>query len=147
MNSTDYYCHECSRSIYQPINILDINLTGSLDGYQLDKFIKHTIAIPMMGYTSSFINHSYQNYSDYTVRTLASGSLEVITKGSKTEYNYVFIASKKIGELSFNGSYLSDEDGIKVVLSNNPDKLHSYTTGSFGLREAVCKNCGNKIFI
>lgn len=146
MNSTIYYCPECAKSINQPLNILDFNFTGSLDGYQLNKFYKHTLAIPMKGYTSSFVDHSYPTYRNYIVETVTSGSLEVVAKGSKIEHNYVFIEPKKIGELYLDGNFLSDEDAIKVVLPNNPNKIHAYSTGSLGLRKANCKSCGKKIY-
>lgn len=139
---TTYYCHTCALQIHANPDISNYNLTGSADGYQLGKFIKHTIATPLLGVTSSYYDKTYESYKDYTVNSVASGSLEVVTRGNNTEYNYIFYAGKNIGCQFVNGQPTLNEDAVKVVLSNNPNKIHSYTTGSFGIKQANCSKCG-----
>lgn len=143
MNTTIYYCHECASEIYNPIDISEINLTGSL--YQLGKFIKHTIAKPLLGITSSYYDTSYSAYNEYTINALASGSLEVIKQGDNIKYNYVYFADKNIGCQYINGKATMEEDAVKVVLTNDRIKIHSFSTGSFGIQNNICTKCGKSL--
>lgn len=136
-----YYCHECSIKLgFLSDNIPITNFTGSV--YQLDKFIKHTLPTQYYDINSVFDDENYSSYENYMVNTMASGSVEVDDFNRK---NIVYCASKIIGFTEISGSIQIPTDAVKVVLYQNSNKIHCYSTGSVGFVNEICSNCGRSI--
>lgn len=136
-----YYCHECSIKLKLLNDKYPItNFTGSSE--QLEKFIKHTSPTQSYDINSIFNDKSYDNYRDYIVNTLASGSVEIDNQNRK---NIIYCAGKNIGFTNISGSIQIPTDAVKVVLYQNDYKVHSYPTGSAGFVNVLCDNCGKNI--
>lgn len=139
--SNQYYCLKCASELGHSSPEVG-NLTGS--AYQLNKFVKHTLPEETYNYNSIFDEKDYVSYENYTVNTLNSGSLEIDDQGRK---NFVWIADNNVGALYEDGEFEVSNDAIKVVLPYDENKIHSFPTGSAGIKSAECSNCGDPIII
>ncbi len=138
---SEYYCHKCSIDKGELNNqIKDFNPSGT--EYQLKKYYKHTVPSNYSGTVSIFDISDNQKYKDYFINTLASGCVEFDDLGRK---NIIWIAGKTQG-YTFKDSVLQgDADGVKVVLPDDPKKIHAFPTGSAKLTIKKCVVCGENI--
>lgn len=138
-----YYCHACAVK-YGHLNSeakTNINFTGST--YQLNKFFKHTVPPTSgSGIVSTFNDPAYEIYSDYVVNTMRSGSVEIDDFGRKNVFWY---ASQSQGVEYNNGIPQSTTDTIKVVLSDNPVKVHAFPINSNIIITENCCSCGTNV--
>ncbi|MDP7026631.1 MAG: hypothetical protein QGI16_06845 [Candidatus Marinimicrobia bacterium] len=104
--------------------------------------MKHTLPNTQNGLLSVFDSGSYDHYKDYIVNTMASGSVEI---DSNNKTNVVLYAGKNTGVSYLNGNVISPPDTIKVVLSQNENKIHAYPTSSNDIKQETCQNCGAMI--
>ena len=134
---SEYYCHKCGIDL----GYLGNERTGSLLGStcQLDKFMKHHNPSTFFKINSVFDDNSTGEYEKFVVNAVASGSVEI---DDQNRLNIVYIAGRKVGAMYENGSFQYPEDGIKVVCSTDPLRIHSFSFGSTTLSTAFCKNCG-----
>jgi hypothetical protein len=137
-----HYCHKCSIELGHLSNgdIENINLTGST--YLLDKFIKHTLPPIQSGLVSIFSDPSYENYKNYTVNTVASGST-VIDQYNRV--NVVWFSNQDNGISYLNGIPQSTTDVCKTVLHHDDTKIHSFPIKSTDLITKTCDKCGTNI--
>ena len=103
---SQYYCRACAIALgyIDPNYFPPANLTGDAQGYQLDKFLKHTqLGYYTGGQTSLFSNPDYENYRTYILGTMLSGCVE---RDSQGRQNLVYWAGKEYWLLprSRNGS-------------------------------------------
>ena len=137
---SEYYCHECAIKRGMLNNeIGDFNPTGTQ--YQLEKFYKHTVPTKHSDMVSFFDMSDNKKYKDYFLNTLASGSVEIDDKGRK---NIVWVAEKEQG-YRFTDGKITGDDGVKVVLADDPEKIHAYPTGSADLSTKKCEICEKDI--
>ncbi len=135
-----YYCHKCAESLgYLPTNT-ELNYTGSL--VQLDKFIKHTMPTASYKINSVFQTNDYDQFKNYMVNSICSGSVEIDNLG---RMNIVWVAGEKTGATYLNGSFLTDNNSVKVVKSWDCNEIHGYPTSSADLELKICSNCGGKV--
>jgi hypothetical protein len=135
-----YYCHKCSAEKGFLNSVDNLNFTGS--SYQLDKFLKHTVPSNQSGLLSVFDSGSYDQYKNHIVNTMASGSTEIDSHNRK---NIVWFAGSNNG-LSFKDDTLEmPTDSVKVVLSDNDDKIHAFPTSSNDIQHKKCDECGSDI--
>lgn len=137
-----HYCHQCSIKLGYLITggAENLNLTGST--YLLDKFIKHTLPPTQSGVISIFSDPSYNNYKNYTVNTIASGSTII------DQYNRVSVvwySNQDNGVSYLNGIPQSNTDVCKTVLHHDDTKIHSFPVQSTDLITMNCDNCGTNI--
>lgn len=138
---SDYLCHECAikkRILNNEIGDFDPSGTK----YQLDKFYKHTVPPKCLDTVSIFDISENKKYKKYIVNTLASGCVEFDDQGRK---NIVWIAGETQGYMFKNAVLQGDIDGVKVVLPDDPEKMHAFPTGSADLSTKKCMICGRKI--
>lgn len=133
-----YYCHECALKLGLITNHDNTNFTGSFSP-QLEKFIKHTQPLHYYNINSIFDKIDYLDYKDYIVNTLASGSVEI---DNKNRTNIVWVAGKTTGVAIINNQLDIPVDAVKVVLQDDVLKIHAFATGSLGLRQETCIECG-----
>ena len=134
---SNYYCHNCAEILgLLPVNVVS-NYTGSF--VQLDKFIKHTMPTTSFIINSIFQSNDYVQYKDYMVNSILSGSVEIDNLG---RMNIVWIAGEKTGATYVNGSFITDNNSIKVVKSSDCNEIHGYPTSSADLELKICSNCG-----
>jgi len=138
-----YFCHRCA-VISGYLNTgcnAHIDFTGST--YQLDKFIKHTV-LPSSGsgLVSIFNDPSYESYSGYIVNTMASGSVEIDDQGRK---NVIFYGSQSQGMRFVDGIPQEHNDTVKVVLPDNPAKVHVFPVSSSSIITEDCNSCGTNV--
>lgn len=137
-----FYCHQCSveLGILNPTGATFFNFTGTT--YKLDKFIKHTLPPIQSGIVSVFSDPSYEAYKNYTINAMASGST-MIDKYNRI--NVVWYATKENGITFKDYIPYTTTDVVKVVLSHNEDKIHSYPINSSELVLKFCEKCGKPI--
>ena len=136
-----YYCHDCAKQM----GLIDgfsfqNDFTGSIGSYKFEKYIKHT-TIPNAGsnIVSVFNDSDYNTYKDYIFDTASSGSLEIDNLGRK---NIVWFANKSIGQTFSGSQHQGSSDSVKLVLFQESEKIHAFPTGSQGLHNAKCEQCG-----
>jgi hypothetical protein len=59
--------------------------------------------------------------------------------------NFIWIAGKKQGYKTLKGNVQGDEDGVKVVLPDDPDKIHAFPIAGSSLSITKCAWCGRVI--
>jgi hypothetical protein len=136
-----YYCHKCGidLGLLTPVDPI-ANFTGSVD--TLQKFYKHTVPPSSGSIISIFDQPDYENYKNYIVNTWASGSVELDDQG---RINIVWFAGCQTGLTFNNGILQGSADGVKLVLHNNPARIHAYPTGSVEFVNRCCTWCGRLI--
>lgn len=143
MTTKEYYCHECaiSTGVIDTIEAEKLNLTGT--SYQCGKFMKHTAPTgTFLEKNSIFVDPTYKNYRDNVITGSISGMVEIDERGRK---NIIWHAGKVTGVMLVNGVYVAPEDGVKIVLSENEEKIHAYPiSGIVGLVRK-CQRCGTKL--
>lgn len=133
---SDYYCHNCAKSLGLLRNVYTSNLMVS--EYQLEKYIKHSIPSQDYPYHSVFDNSSTDVYRNYVINASCSGSVEIDNKGRR---NIVWIAGRKVGAFFKNGKLHLPHDAVKVALSSERDKIHAFTESSTKFSTFLCKRC------
>lgn len=133
----DYYCHKCGLVLGYLGNEMTSSLLGTSG--QFDKYMKHHIPAPIHEINSVFDNNSTSEYEKYVVDAVNSGSVEIDYLNRK---NIIYFFGRKVGEMYKNGILQYPEDGIKVVCSTDPLKIHGFPFGSTAWATAFCKNCG-----
>ena len=137
---TDYYCHACAATRGLGVVNLPSNLTGSAQ--QLTKFVKHTVVDANEKLQSVLASPDYDSFKELMVSTAASGSVEIDDKGRR---NIIIWCGTPRGLLYSNGALQFPQDGFKVVIPDNPVKVHGFPTGSVEFRAAKCSDCGTVI--
>ena len=122
---------------------MSINFDPTGTSYQLEKYIKHTIPSAQSHAISIFDMSEGKSFKDFITNTLASGCVEIDDQGRK---NIIWIAGKKQGYIWANNALQGDEDGVKVVLSDNPDRIHAFPIASSSLEKGRCMSCRAPIF-
>jgi hypothetical protein len=107
--------------------------------YQLRKYTKHTVPDPTDQLQSIFATGSPHRYKDYIVDTLAAGAVELDARGRT---NIILAAGKEVGFRFEYGQLVAPQDAIKVVLSSEDGRVHSFTVESEPFRGATCPDCG-----
>ncbi len=137
-----HYCHDCAirNNLINPIDAAMQNLTGS--HYLLEKFVKHTAPLQYNGMVSVFFSQDYSNYKDYTISGSLSGSLQIDDWNRK---NLIWYAGRDIGITYENGVYKLPNDAVKVVLSEDPLRIHPFSI-NYELQYAErCLICGRDL--
>jgi len=110
--------------------------------YQLAKFIKHTTPNPSLPVQSVFDSNSTQKYASYIVEASLSGSVEFDDKGRK---NIIWAAGEPTGFQLQNGRLVRPQDGVKVVLSTETQRIHAYPQNSTTFTSGRCFRCGGPV--
>jgi hypothetical protein len=110
--------------------------------YQLDKFIKHTVPSSNETLQSVFNDPTYQNYERWAVNAVASGCAVLDAHGHTA---YVFLATREVGLTLKNGSFHTVGDAVKVVLAEDPFKVHAYPISSHVIVPVRCVRCGGPV--
>ena len=137
-----HYCHDCAIRLghLAPIDASLPSLTGS--NYQFLKFTKHTAPQKYDGVISVFFWDQYPLYRDFSISGSLSGNLEIDTLGRK---NLVWYAGRDIGFTYKNGVYEIPNDAVKVVLSEDPAKIHTFPVNYELQYFEKCRECGNTL--
>lgn len=138
------YCRNCAIQLgYIDCLNTQNNFSGSVGSYLFGKFIKHTQANQYTnGIVSIFDRSDYDNYKNYIIDSYSSGSVEV---DARNRVNIIWFANKPTGYTLNNGQTSHINDGVKLVLHNDANKIHAYPTGSFGFLHGNCSNCGQPV--
>lgn len=112
--------------------------------YQLGKYLKHTIPDPTDKLQSIFATASPRRYKDYIVDTLAAGAVEQDARG---RLNIILAAGWEMGVRFEYGQPVAPQDAIKVVLSSEDGRVHSFTVESGPIRGATCPDCGRGMVV
>lgn len=135
-----YFCQECAR-----IKCLLPEIVGSRftdNQYQLDKYIKHTAPTSLCGYKTVFKDPSTATYSNYIISTLADGYVEV---DDRNRINVNYFASATAGYAISMGHVEGPVFGVKVVLGNEPDRIHAYPIDVSNIEVIRCQQCDKEI--
>ena len=133
-------CWTCANGQGYLINIDPAGVLAST--YQVDKFVKHTKPIWVVGVNSVFADPSTAAYARYVVTSAASGSVALDRLGNPT---FIWYAGETIGATFENGVYKVPNDTVKLVLPYNQDKAHAYSVSSTGYNTVRCVSCGAPI--
>lgn len=135
-----YYYHKCAEILdLIPANT-EFNYTGSI--VQLAKFIKHTMPTASHKINSVIQSNDYNQFKNYMVNSICSGSVEIDNQG---RMNIVWVAGEKTGATYLNGSFLTDNNSVKVVKSWDCNEIHGYPTSSSDLELKIYSNCGGNV--
>jgi hypothetical protein len=107
--------------------------------YQLKKYTKHTVPDPSDNLQSIFATASTQRYEDYILASVAAGAVEPDARGRT---NIILAAGKAVGFRFEYGQLVAPQDAVKVVLSSEEGRVHSFTVESGPFRGATCPDCG-----
>lgn len=139
-----YYCHSCARAfglIHEHQNN-SLNLTGN--SYLFGKYLKHHPPVNPSGIVSIYDDANYEKYKDFTISGSAAGAVEVDSRGRN---NSIFFMGEEIGAKFEGGVFQGPADSVKVVLSHDTGKMHSYPIDSSPLQSAQCADCGAPIIV
>ena len=139
-----YFCFSCARSrgLIHDYKNQTVNLTG--DSYLLGKFLRHTEPVTDSGVVSVYNDPTYENYEGLTISGSASGAVEIDHRGRQ---NSIFYAGRDIGATYRDGVFQCPADCVKVVISHDTGKLHSFPVESQPLQSARCADCGAPIIV
>ena len=139
---TQYFCYQCAiaNNLVSPVEVDTLNLTGS--SYQLEKFIKHTSPPTGSGYITVFDDPTYKNYRNYIVTGTISGMLEIDDRGRK---NLLWYGGEQTGFQYIGGRYIAPVSGVKIVLSENSERLHAYPVEGVSGLILTCASCGEPL--
>jgi hypothetical protein len=88
---------------------------------------------------SIFNNPAIRNYKKLLGQTYRYGCVEIDDRG----HNLLWSAGSTIGATYQNGTLISLDDTMKVVLPNYIDYVHGYSTASAtNLQSRYCQSCG-----
>ena len=136
-----HYCHDCSRmsGLITPLPLASGPAPTS--GYQLDKYVEHTVS-GMTGKLKGIFNSgSWEAYQGYMVDAINSGCLEIDDQNRK---NLVILAGKETGVTFQSGEFVAPCSGVKVVLSELSGRIHGFPFDV--IKESqVCAGCGRRI--
>ena len=134
-----YYCHRCAARLGYLQNVYT---SGPLQSpYPLDKFIKHTLPLSHP-FASVFNSTITGDYANYVVDTAASGAVELDAQGRQ---NFVWLAGYPTGFRYKDGALVGPTDGVKVVLSSDPTKVHAFPVKAAKLVTRLCASCGGLV--
>lgn len=145
-----YYCNQCSKKNGMLHSVdPNLNFTGSfaskpMPDYLSEKFFKHT-RWPQKSsgeVVSVYYFCDYDSYRDNNINTFVSGSIE----DDKGKVNVIWISPSNIGFAVKNNIVIEHHNAIKLVLHRDVYKIHSFSTGSQGLLNKLCAQCGNHAF-
>ena len=132
-----HLCYRCARAAGYSTNAETELLLES--GYQLEKFLKHTRPPRIYQLNSLFSDPSTNAYRDYVVNGAAAGSVEI---DSLNRVSFNWFAGTVIGATYKEGEFAFPDDGVKIVLPFDDDKIHAFPMSSTALTNAFCANCG-----
>ena len=134
-----YYCRSCDRELGLLENVYTSDPLQS--EYQWGKFLKHTVA-GVLPDSSVFNSTSTGRYAYYIVNTGASGAVEIDCRGRR---NIVLLAGQPTGFEYRNGILVGPTDGVKMVLSSGPAKVHAFPVSAAALTTKPCARCGGPV--
>jgi hypothetical protein len=135
-----YYCHQCAIKLGHIGNPTTEDVLGTT--YQMKKFIKHTVPSTKYDLVSIFNDPSTQRYQDYIVEGFASGCYEINDHGRGS---ITLIAAPSAGARYRSGIFELPENAVRIVLSSNPQRLHTFPVSSTTLPAGFCAECGEPI--
>jgi hypothetical protein len=136
-----YYCIDCARAsgLISPLPVT--SGVAPTSGYQLDKFLEHTVS-GMTGKLKSIFNDgSWASYQGYMVDAVNSGCLEIDAQNRK---NLVILAGKGTGATFESGRFVTSCSGVKVVLSEVSGRIHGFPFDIIA-ESQVCAICGRRV--
>ncbi len=143
-----YYCHKCAleNGIINPLYPEQSPYTASVDlsgtPYQLGKFIKHTAPSGRPGIVSIFDDPTFKQYENYTITTSLSGCCEV---DEMRRINLVWYAGKETGIIFEDSRFKGPAIGVKVVLHDEENKIHTFPIDYENMNIQRCEICGQYI--
>jgi hypothetical protein len=135
-----YICQECARSKELLPKVVGSRFTDT--EYQLEKYIKHTAPKNTYRYNTIFKDPSTAMYSTYVVSTLADGYVEI---DDRDRINVNYFASATSGYAISMGHAEGPVSGVKVVLGNDPEKIHAFPVDVSNIEVIRCDVCGKEI--
>ena len=134
------YCHRCSVCLGLLGDVYTSEPLGT--GYQLAKFMKHTVPSGLYDAVSVFESTSTGRYERHIVDAGASGAVEIDDAGRR---NIIWLAGERTGFRWESGVLQGPQDGVKVVLSSESGKVHAFPIDASALKTEQCARCGGLI--
>jgi len=134
------YCHRCGANLGLFGDVYTNDVLGT--PYQLSKFMKHTVPNAFWNAVSVFETASTGRYADYVVNAVASGAVEIDHMGRR---NFIWLAGELTGFRYEQGVAQAPQDGVKVVLSSETGKIHTFPVSGSGLVTQPCARCGGLV--
>src|SRR5438094_638419 len=134
-----YYCHSCAAKAGK-LPLLPPNFLPS--SYQLEKEKKHTTVSSVKGWLGVFNLTGSETYWDYVVNPLASGCVEIDTRGRR---NIILVGSQTAHVTFLNGSFVGPADTVKVVCAQDSSRAHPFPIATSALSVGSCATCGARV--
>lgn len=133
---SEYFCQSCAigAGVFFPPSFGP--LTGT--SYQHDKYVKHTAVTSTLGLNSVFTGPGSQCYAAAIDSALRLGFVE---RDHRSRISIVWPASRNIGFITRNGTLTRSADAVRVVLPNDPLKIHGFAVCS-SFTATACHSCG-----
>jgi long-subunit fatty acid transport protein len=123
------YCHRCGVDL------------GLLNNVYTTKFMKHTVPSSLSPIVSVFESMSTGRYEN-VISTVASGAVEIDDQNRR---NFIWLAGERTGFGYEHGALQGPQDGVKVVLSSESEKIHAFSVNASTLVTEPCARCGHLI--
>jgi hypothetical protein len=136
-----FYCYECRLKLGYSRQLPSGPLLQT--DYQRDKNKKHTELSTGKRLQSIFADPSTSGIRGYIEAALLSGAMEI------DDQNRVNFYATSTGTAGFRyewGTFLEEQDAVKVVLSTDPGRRHEFPESIDRLGCATCATCGRLIF-
>ena len=135
-----YYCHKCADQLSLIPNLPSGKVVRT--PYQYEKFRKHSVPDSTYSLQSVFSDSSTAAYADHLVNTMLAGAVEI---DDQNRTNIILCAGKETGFRYQDGKLVQPSDAVKVVLSSDSDKVHTFPENSTSFSTATCCQCGELI--
>ncbi|MBP7509929.1 MAG: hypothetical protein KA807_19105 [Prolixibacteraceae bacterium] len=139
-----YYCNKCANELKMIDSLYPTaddeappNFSGT--GYQLGKFVKHTIPANSPSLISIFDDPEFKKYEDQIVDTSVSGCCEIDDHGRT---NLILHAGYDNGSAIKDGRVLYNTNGIKVVIHDDEYRIHAFPVDVGYIPMNKCIRCG-----
>jgi hypothetical protein len=108
--------------------------------FQADKLLKHmTTPSTSSRFVTVFDSTDLGEYREYIVSAKAAGVVEI---DEKDQRNILWVCWRKIGyAFAANGVLEGPVDGLAIVLSSNPAKVHLFPRRTEEFVGATCTSC------
>ena len=135
-----YYCINCAIATGKYKPAIPALLTHTQ--YQLEKYVKHTSPTSAYSFNTVFTSPSSYTYHHYIVTAVASGSVQVDTRG---RINIVWVASEQTGLLFQGTTLVGPTEAVKVVFHDDRNRIHGFPISTSQLNITSCTACGRPV--
>ena len=108
----------------------------------MGRYLKHSVLNSSEAYLTVFKAPSTAAYSEYIVAAAASGYVEI---DDWNRQNLVVFASSTTGFEFASGRFGGITNGVKVVVADDPARVHAFPFNTSSIVGRSCERCGRLV--